>query len=252
MKIRNLFYSAALLGAFFVLISASNFCPAKRGAPRTHYRRDQSRSDPPRPSGPVSAHRARPRRRERSLREHSYQRQGRMGRGIHALWPIATSTKQSRWRHLTQPRQMRITSGRGGLYSFGRWPIPRRRGSSARMKKAIEAFLAHARFMDPPLEVVHIPFEGKEIIAYLRLPKKREGAGAAGACGQRPRQPQGRSRRKFRRDSSFGIGYLAVDGPGTGQNPIKVSETADRVLSKVIDYAQSRPEIDKNRIACTA
>jgi len=47
----------------------------------------------------------------------------------------------------------------------------------------------------------------------------------------------------------FGIGYLAVDGPGTGQNPIKVSETADRVLSKVIDYAQSRPEIDKNRIA---
>ena len=47
----------------------------------------------------------------------------------------------------------------------------------------------------------------------------------------------------------FGIGYLAVDGPGTGQTPIKVSETADRMLSKVIDYAQSRPEIDKNRIA---
>jgi dipeptidyl aminopeptidase/acylaminoacyl peptidase len=40
-----------------------------------------------------------------------------------------------------------------------------------------------------------------------------------------------------------------VDGPGTGQNPVQVSETADRVLSKVIDYAQSRPEIDKNRIA---
>ena len=39
----------------------------------------------------------------------------------------------------------------------------------------------------------------------------------------------------------FGIGYLAVDGPGTGQNPIKVSETADRMLSTVIDYAQSRP-----------
>ncbi len=47
----------------------------------------------------------------------------------------------------------------------------------------------------------------------------------------------------------FGIGYLAVDGPGTGQAPIKVSETSERMLSKVIDYAQSRPEIDKNRIA---
>src|SRR5207253_7671933 len=47
----------------------------------------------------------------------------------------------------------------------------------------------------------------------------------------------------------FGVGFLAVDGPGTGQNPIKVSETADRMLSRVIDYAQSRPEVDKNRIA---
>jgi len=47
----------------------------------------------------------------------------------------------------------------------------------------------------------------------------------------------------------FGIGYLAVDGPGTGQNPIKVSETANRMLSRVIDYAQSRPEVDKNRLA---
>ena len=47
----------------------------------------------------------------------------------------------------------------------------------------------------------------------------------------------------------FGIGFLAVDGPGTGQAPIKVSETSERMLSKVIDYAQSRPEIDKTRIA---
>src|SRR5207253_770796 len=47
----------------------------------------------------------------------------------------------------------------------------------------------------------------------------------------------------------FGIGFLAVDGPGTGQAPIKVSEHADRMLSAVIDYAQSRPEIDKNRLA---
>jgi pimeloyl-ACP methyl ester carboxylesterase len=47
----------------------------------------------------------------------------------------------------------------------------------------------------------------------------------------------------------FGIGFLAVDGPGTGQAPIKASENAERMLSRVIDYAQSRPEIDKNRLA---
>jgi hypothetical protein len=37
-----------------------------------------------------------------------------------------------------------------------------------------------------------------------------------------------------------GIGYLAVDGPGAGQSPIKVSETAERSLSRVLHYLQTR------------
>src|SRR5713226_3006070 len=61
------------------------------------------------------------------------------------------------------------------LYSFGRWPIPASPGKQRSYAKALEAFRAHARFWDPPLEVVHIPFEGKEIIGYLRLPKNAKG-----------------------------------------------------------------------------
>jgi pimeloyl-ACP methyl ester carboxylesterase len=47
----------------------------------------------------------------------------------------------------------------------------------------------------------------------------------------------------------FGIGFLAVDGPGTGQAPIKVSDNSERMLSRVIDYVQARPEVDKTRLA---
>ncbi|MGA8283370.1 MAG: hypothetical protein WB796_01380, partial [Candidatus Sulfotelmatobacter sp.] len=61
------------------------------------------------------------------------------------------------------------------LYSFGRWPIPASPGKQRSYEKALEAFLDHAKFLDPPLEVVHIPFEGKEIIGYLRLPKDAKG-----------------------------------------------------------------------------
>jgi esterase FrsA len=135
------------------------------------------------------------------------------------------------------------------VYSFGRWPIPASPKKLEAYHKALEAFLAHARFFDPPLEVVHIPFEGKEIVGYLRLPKN--------ATAQVPLviAVNGLDSRKedltesFSAILPFGVAYLAVDGPGTGQAPIKVSETADRMLSRVIDYAQSRPEIDKNRIA---
>jgi esterase FrsA len=136
------------------------------------------------------------------------------------------------------------------LYSFGRWPSE---GASPKKKisyaKAIEAFLAHAKMMDPPLEVVHIPFEGKDIIGYMRLPK--------GATGPVPvvLAVNGLDSRKEDLAESFGailplgVGFIAVDGPGTGQSPIKASPAADRMLSQVLDYLETRPEVDKSRIA---
>ena len=135
------------------------------------------------------------------------------------------------------------------LYSFGRWPIPASPGKQKSYEKALEAFLDHAKFFDPPLEIVRIPFEGKEIIGYLRLPKNAKGPVPLVIAVNGLDSRKEDLTESFSAILPFGIGYLAVDGPGTGQNPIKVSETADRVLSKVIDYAQSRPEVDKNRIA---
>jgi len=135
------------------------------------------------------------------------------------------------------------------LYSFGRWPYPASPGKQRAYAKAIEAFLAHAHFWDPPLEVVHIPFEGSEIIAYLRLPKNTNGPVplviAVNGLDSRKEDLS----ESFAAILPFGIGFLAVDGPGTGQAPIKVSDTADRMLSRVIDYVQTRPAVDKNRIA---
>jgi len=135
------------------------------------------------------------------------------------------------------------------IYSFGRWPVPVSPGKQKSYAKAIEAFLAHAKFFDPPLQVVHIPFEGKEIIGYLRLPKEaKEPVPLVIAVNGLDSRKEDLTE-SFGAILPFGIGFLAVDGPGTGQAPIKVSEHADRMLSAVIDYAQSRPEIDKNRLA---
>lgn len=135
------------------------------------------------------------------------------------------------------------------IYSFGRWPVPTSLGKKQAYAKALEAFQAHTRFLDPPLEVVHIPFEGKEIVGYLRLPKNAKGPVplviAVNGLDSRKEDLS----ESFAAILPYGVGFLAVDGPGTGQAPIKVSVHADRMLSKVIDYAQSRPEIDKTRLA---
>ncbi len=135
------------------------------------------------------------------------------------------------------------------IYSFGRWPVPVSPGKQRAYAKAIEAFRAHARFWDPPLEIVRIPFEGSEIIGYLRLPKNAQGPVPLVLA------ISGLDSRKEDLSESFsailphGIGFFAVDGPGTGQAPIKVSPTADRMFSRVLDYLQTRPEVDKTRIA---
>ena len=134
------------------------------------------------------------------------------------------------------------------LYSFGRWPVPASPGKQRAYAKALEAFLAHARFMDPPLEVVRIPFEGSEIVGYLRLPKNAKGPvpvvlAISGLDSRKEDLSE-----NFGAILPYGIGFIGVDSPGTGQAPIKAGETAERMFSGVLDYLQTRPEVDKTRI----
>ena len=135
------------------------------------------------------------------------------------------------------------------IYSFGRWPVPASPGKQRAYAKAIEAFRAHARFWDPPLEIVRIPIEGSEIIGYLRLPKNAQGPvpvvlAISGLDSRKEDLSE-----SFSAILPYGVGFFAVDGPGTGQAPIKVSPTADRMFSRVLDYLQTRREVDKTRIA---
>jgi esterase FrsA len=134
------------------------------------------------------------------------------------------------------------------LYSFGRWPVPASPGKQRAYAKALEAFLAHAKFLDPLLEVVHIPFEGSEIVGYLRLPKNAKGPfplvlAISGLDSRKEDLSE-----NFGAILPYGIGFIAVDSPGTGQAPIKASENSERMFSRILDYLQTRPEVDKSRL----
>jgi esterase FrsA len=134
------------------------------------------------------------------------------------------------------------------LYYFGQWPAPTSAGKQTAYRHAVDAYLLHAKYFDPPLEVVRIPFEGSEIVGYLRLP--------ANAARPVPLvlAISGLDSRKETVAETYaaalpqGIGFFAVDSPGTGQAPVKASETADKIYSRVLDYLATRPEIDKSRI----
>lgn len=136
------------------------------------------------------------------------------------------------------------------LYFFGQWPAPTSPGKVESYNKALDAYLKYSKNMDPALQVIKIPFEGKEIVAYLRMPKD------ASASKPVPMiyAVSGLDSRKETVADSYaqilkqGIGIFVVDSPGTGQAPIKVSPTAERMLSAGLDYLAKRPDVDPKRI----
>ena len=105
------------------------------------------------------------------------------------------------------------------IYSFGSWPFPSSPGKQRAYAKALEAFRAHTKFWDPKMEIVHIPFEGKEVIGYLRLPKSASGPVPLVIAVNGLDSRKEDLAESFSAILPYGIGFLAVDGPGTGEAP---------------------------------
>lgn len=133
------------------------------------------------------------------------------------------------------------------VYNTARWPLENSPGKKQAYAKALDAFQAYGRLIDPPLEVVRIPFEGKEIVGYLRLPPNvRPAPLLIGISGLDTRKEDvAASSDNFMRR---GIGLFALDMPGTGQAPLKVDVGAERMYSRALDYLQTRTEVDAKRI----
>ncbi len=133
-------------------------------------------------------------------------------------------------------------------YSFARWPVPNSPGKQRAYEKALEAYLAHAKLLDPPLEILRVPFEGREIVGYVRMPKSaRPSPLVVAIAGLDSRKEEMVER--FSALLERGIGILALDSPGTGQSPVKAAPGAERTLSRALDAVLQRPDIDARRIA---
>jgi esterase FrsA len=166
-----------------------------------------------------------------------------------AAWSAVADTYMAKAKAASDPKVADANFLRAWrLYYFAQWPAPTSAGKAAAYRRAVEAYLLHARTFDPPLEIVRIPFEGSEIVGYLRLP----------ANASRPAPLvlaiSGLDSRKETVAETYaaalpeGVGFFAVDSPGTGEAPLKADESSDRMYSRVLDYLGSRPEIDKSRI----
>ncbi len=133
------------------------------------------------------------------------------------------------------------------VYNTARWPTENSARKKVAYQKALEAFVAYGALVSPPIEVVRFPFEGRQAVAYLRLPAQVRPAPLLFAIS-------GLDTRKedmMVTNDLFlqhGIGIFAMDQPGTGESPLKIDVGAQRVFSAALDHLQKRADVDAKRI----
>ena len=130
-------------------------------------------------------------------------------------------------------------------YGVAKFPVVNHPAKKAAYRKCIETYLKAAHYFDPPLERLTIPFEGREIIGYLRLPKGVMRPPVVIATG-------GIDVYKEERDTSdlldAGLAAFSTDMPGNGESPEWYTADAGRMYSAVIDYLETRDDVDATRL----
>lgn len=177
--------------------------------------------------------------------------------GLGSLEPDAWAAAFSRIgdRYLAKAKSEQATAPREAaesykrawhVYNFARWPTESSPGKKQAYARALEAFQGYGRLVEPPIEVVRIPFEGKEIVAYLRLPAKRPAPVVFGISGLDTRKEDvAATSDEF---LARGIGLFAIDMPGTGQAPVLIDVGSERMLSRALEWLRTRKDVDPARI----
>lgn len=134
-------------------------------------------------------------------------------------------------------------------FHFGAWPAQNTPGKRADYKKAVEAFREYGKLLDPPVQVVRIPFEGKEIVGYLRLPHRAARAPVVVTIGGLDEFKEYSVEHGSAALTGAGLGSLALDMPGTGEAAVPMEVGSERMIGAVISYLGTRTDVDGERIA---
>jgi esterase FrsA len=132
-------------------------------------------------------------------------------------------------------------------YAIGRFPAEITPLKAEISADCARAYLKACRHLDPPMEVVEIPCEGKSIRAHFRAPKSAAPLPAALImCGADVFKEDRGWASDFAAES--GLASLVMDGPGTGENPFPWEPESVKAWIAAIDFLAARPEVDAGRI----
>jgi esterase FrsA len=131
----------------------------------------------------------------------------------------------------------------------GRYPVPSTPGKEESYRHSLRAFRKAAKYFDPPLQVIELPFEGKTLVGYLQLPPGVAKPPVVMHWGGVDGWKEDRLRA-----AAFilrnGLASLTIDMPGSGENPVRYGDpAAERTYSAWLDHLAQRSDVDGSRVA---
>ena len=135
-------------------------------------------------------------------------------------------------------------------HHVARYPAPNSPSKLEAYRKSQENYLKAARYFDPPVERVEMPFrgrpgEGSVSVGLVRKPKGIEKPPVVVIWG-------GIDAFKEERPTEFylraGMATLCIDMPGVADAPLAGSEHAERLWDAVLDWIGQRPDLDSERV----
>jgi hypothetical protein len=141
-----------------------------------------------------------------------------------------------------------------GLYFMGRFPCPNHPAKERCAVAERETYLAAARFWNPPIERIVVPFagragEGREVIGLLRRPpgvtRPRVVVLWGGVDAWKEQMTVASDAFLAR-----GLATIAMDNAGTGESPVKGVVDADRQFVAMFEWAAAQVDLDAAQVGC--
>lgn len=135
-------------------------------------------------------------------------------------------------------------------YRMARYPAPNSPGKRAAYERSVATVLKAAKYLEPPLERVAMPFrgrpgEGNAVIGYLRRPPIQRKAPVIVRWGGIDSFKEEWNAASI---LARNLANLVIDMPGVGEAPIPGSEDAERMFDAVFDWIGTRSDLDVDRL----
>jgi dienelactone hydrolase len=121
-------------------------------------------------------------------------------------------------------------------------------------RRAVDCYRRGAATLDPPAELVHVPYAGTALAAYLRVP-------TLSATPRAPAPPVvimvpglDSTKEELQATAEYflarGLATIAVDGPGQGEAEfdLPIEPAYEKVSTAIIDYLATRGDVDSGGI----